>query len=309
MRHDRRVRRECDRRTAQNGRVGRAAHRFCARSHALRSAAQCPRIADGRYERHGTSFDDASTLGDRHRSGAIVVSKAGPCLVVSSLLAVAACAHAAEDDRALVARQSQEFSDASAAGDGKTLARYVDDRVIFMNETGEIATKADLAQSTPPPAGMVNKLVQTDVRIELHGDTAVTSFTDNLTQHANGAERTASFLSTEVWQKENGRWLMISSQTMTRPSEPVATALPAAQLDDYVGTYSANGVSVKIERKGAALASATNGAAATKLEMEARDVAFTPGQPRLRRVFIRDAGKIAGFLSIRESGDVFFKRT
>jgi len=65
---------------------------------------------------------------------------------------------------------------------------------------------------------------------------------------------------------------------------------------------------VKIERKGTALASSTNGAEATELDMEARDVAFTPGQPRLRRVFIREGGKVIGFLSIRESGDILFKR-
>jgi ketosteroid isomerase-like protein len=237
------------------------------------------------------------------------VSKAGKWSVALSLLVVAVSAYAAESDRSIVERQSREFSDASAAGDGKTLGNYVDDRVIFMNETGEIATKKDLAESTPPPAGVVNRLVQSDVRIEMHGDTAVTSFTDNLTQHANGAMRTASFLSTEVWQKKDGRWLLISSQTMTKPKEPVAATLKPAELDDYIGTYSANGVTVKIERKDTALASSTNGAEATKLEMEARDVAFTPGQPRPRRVFIRAGGKVTGFLSIRESGDVFFKRS
>ncbi|HEX5124830.1 MAG TPA: nuclear transport factor 2 family protein, partial [Rhodanobacteraceae bacterium] len=237
------------------------------------------------------------------------VSKAGKSSFALSLLVVLLSAHAGESDRATVERMSREFSDASATGDGKTLGNYVDDRVIFMNETGEIATKKDLAASTPPPAGVVNRLVQSDVRIEMHGDTAVTSFTDNLTQHVNGAVRTASFLSTEVWQKKDGRWVLISSQTMTKPKEPTATMLKPAELDDYVGTYAANGVTVKIERKDAALASSTNGAEATKLEMEARDVAFTPGQPRQRRIFIRDGGKVTGFLSIRESGDVFFKRS
>lgn len=236
------------------------------------------------------------------------MSKARKLSVALSLLVVMS-AEATESDRAIVEQQSRAFSDASAAGDGAVLAHYVDDRVIFMNETGEIATKKDLAESTPPPAGVVNKLVQSDVRIEMQGDTAVTSFTDNLTQHANGAVRTASFLSTEVWQKKDGRWLLISSQTMTKPREPVAATLTSAELDDYVGTYIANGVTVTIERKDLALASSTNGAASTKLEMEARDVAFTPGQPRLRRVFIRDGGKVTGFLSIRESGDVFFKRS
>lgn len=231
------------------------------------------------------------------------------CVAVLSLLVLAFSASAVENDRAVVERLSREFSDASAAGDGKTLARLADERVIFMNETGELATHKDLAESTPPPAGVENRLVQSDVRIELHGDTAVTSFTDNLTQHANGAERTTSFLSTEVWQKKHGEWRLVSSQTMTKPKEPVAVALDAAQLDDYVGTYSANGITVKIERDGDTLNSATGGAAATKLDMEARDVAFTPGQPRLRRVFIRDGGKVTGFLSIRESGDLYFKRS
>jgi ketosteroid isomerase-like protein len=238
----------------------------------------------------------------------LIVSKAR-FAVVLSLFVIASSGRAAESDRVTVERLSREFSDASAAGDGKTLGRLADERVIFMNETGEIATHKDLMASTPPPAGVENRLEQSDVRIELHGDTAVTSFTDNLTQHANGSVRTASFLSTEVWHKENGRWLMISSQTMTKPKEPTTIALEPAVLDDYVGTYAANGVSVKIERDGGSLASATNGADATKLEMEARDVAFTPGQPRLRRVFIREGGKVTGFLSIRESGDVFFKRT
>jgi len=237
------------------------------------------------------------------------VSKAGKSSVALWLLVFLLSAHAAESDRAIVERQSRELSDASAAGDGKTLGRLVDDRVIFMNETGEIATKKDLSESTSSPAGVVNKLVQSDVRIEMHGDTAVTSFTDNLTQHANGAVRTASFLSTEVWQKNGVRWLLISSQTMTKPKEPAAATLKPEELDDYVGTYTANGATVQIARKDAALASSTNGAEATKLEMEARDVAFTPGQPRMRRVFIRDGGKVTGFLSIRESGDVFFKRT
>jgi ketosteroid isomerase-like protein len=241
------------------------------------------------------------------------------CVVVASTICVAASACAAEQaqsagaanasDVATIEKLSQQFSDASAAGDGATLARLADDRVVFMNETGEIATKKDLADNTPPPAGVVNKLVQSDVRVEMHGDTAVTSFTDNLTSTVNGNVRTASYLSTEVWQKSRGEWRMISSQTMTKPKEPVATTIDAATLDDYVGTYAANGVSVKISRKDAGLQSATNGGAASPLAMEARDVAFTPGQPTLRRVFIRDGGKVVGFLSVREAGDVMFKRS
>jgi ketosteroid isomerase-like protein len=241
------------------------------------------------------------------------------CVMVASTMCAAASILAAEpmpaagaanaNDVATIEKLSQQFSDASAVGDGATLARLADDRILFMNETGELAAKKDLASNTPPPTGVVNQLVQSDVRVEMHGDTAVTSFTDNLTSTANGNVRTASFLSTEVWQKAHGEWRMISSQTLTKAKEPVATTLDATTLDDYVGTYAASGISVAITRKDAGLESATNGGTAAPLAMEVRDVAFTPGQPRLRRVFIREGGKVVGFLSIRETGDLMFKRT
>ena len=56
----------------------------------------------------------------------------------------------AEDVAKLIERQSQEFSDASASGDAKTIAKYLDDRVIFMNETGEISDKKGIVDGTQP---------------------------------------------------------------------------------------------------------------------------------------------------------------
>src|SRR3954463_7567525 len=76
-------------------------------------------------ERHGTSFvpcDDDRRLPS---TGSVRVSQALKSSVVLSLLIVAALAEAAESDRAIVERQSQEFSDASAAGDGKALGALV----------------------------------------------------------------------------------------------------------------------------------------------------------------------------------------
>jgi ketosteroid isomerase-like protein len=232
-------------------------------------------------------------------------------MAVATIAAIPAV-HAAEDVAAQIKRMSQEFSDASASGDGKVLERYLDDRVIFMNETGALATKRDIVDgAAPKPPGVSQQLVQSDWKLELHGDTAVTSFTDNSTTHVKDQVFTAQYLSTEVWQKNAGQWRMISSQTMTKAQEPVATTLSPEHLDDYVGTYASGTLaSVKIERRGNALFSSTNGAQATELKTEVRDVLFVPGQARMRRVFIRDgAAKITGFLSIREAGDLMFKRT
>ena len=228
------------------------------------------------------------------------------------LVVLATCpAHAAEDIATKIKRQSQEFSDASASGDTKTLAKYLDDRVIFINEGGDFATKKDIA--TPGPAGpksVSNKLVQTDFNIEIHGNVAVTSFTDNATVHVGDQIMTPRFRSTEVWLNEGDAWRMISSQTVALSDDPPAKALTSAQLDEYVGTYeAAPGFTVSITRDGDQLLSSTNGAKPTPLLAEIQDVLFTPGQPRSRRVFERDGhGKISGFSTRREGHGVEFRR-
>lgn len=220
-------------------------------------------------------------------------------------------AYATEDIAAKIKRQSQEFSDASASGDTRTLARYLDEHVIFINEGGEIASKQDITASGPPgPKSVSNKLVQTDFTIQLHGNVAVTSFTDNATVHVGEQTVTPRFRSTEVWLDEGDAWRMISSQTVALSDDPPAQQLAPGELDEYAGTYqAAPGFTVTITHQGNQLLSATNGAKPTPLLAELRDVLFTPGQPRVRRVFERDSnGKVIGFSSRREGHGIAFRK-
>ena len=136
------------------------------------------------------------------------------------LLAASAVSVHAKDVAALIKRQSQEFSDASAINDTATLGKLLDDRVLFMNEGGDMPTKKDIASGPPAPKnGNSNALTQTDFKIEVHGNVAVTSFTDNSTQKVFGQTILAKYMSTEVWMKEGQGWKMISSQTMAVPEE------------------------------------------------------------------------------------------
>jgi len=237
--------------------------------------------------------------------------RALPCATIVLAVLAATPIHAAEDIAAKIKRQSQEFSDASASGDTKTLAKYLDDRVVFINEGGEIASKKDLTASSPPgPTSITNKLVQTDFNIELHGNVAVTSFTDNATVHVGDQILKPRFRSTEVWLNEGDAWRMISSQTVALSDDPPAQPLTSSELDEYVGTFqSAPGFTVTITRQGNQLLSATNGAKPALLLAELRDVLFTPGQPRTRRIFERDSGgKVIGFSSRREGHSIDFKK-
>jgi ketosteroid isomerase-like protein len=220
-------------------------------------------------------------------------------------------AFATEDVAALIKRQSQEFSDASASGDAAVLGRYLDDRVIFMNEGGDIATKKDIvASAQPAPKDTSNTLQQTDFKVEVHGNVAVTSFADLSTVQFHGQTLHAKYLSTEIWLKEAGAWKMISSQTMAAQDDPPAVTLPEKTLDEYVGRYQAGpDFSYRIERHGSELSATVNDGKPVVLKAELRDVLFAPGQPRVRRIFQRDdSGHVTGFISRREGHDIVLKR-
>lgn len=227
------------------------------------------------------------------------------------LLASVAVTAQADDVAALIQKQSQEFSDASASGDAAIIGKYLDDRVIFMNETGAIGNRKDILDgTTPSPAGVSNKLVQTDFKVEVHDNVAVTSFIDNSTQNVYGQTIRAKYQSTEVWMKESDGWKMISSQTMTVPEDPKTVALPAATLDEYVGTYEAtSALKFQIARDGDGLTGSINGGKSFPVKAELRDVLVTPGQPTLRRIVQRDdKGKIVAIVSRREGHDLVLKR-
>src|ERR1700744_599030 len=103
-------------------------------------------------------------------------------LVVAGLL-VGIVPAQADDVCALLHRQTQAFSDAGQAGDGAKAAGLLDDAVIFFNEAGDKATKADLSQSGAAVPGLNRTITTTDWACALHGDVAVTSFID-VVEHA-----------------------------------------------------------------------------------------------------------------------------
>jgi len=229
------------------------------------------------------------------------------CLQVFMLmtaLAVTSAAHAADTDIATITRLSQAFSDASASGDAKALDNLLDTNVVFMGEDGTLSSKRDIvAGAAPPPKGVSSTLVQSDFHVALHGNVAVTSFTDNAIFVTYGQTANDSFRSTEVWLKEHGSWKMVSSQTVEVPVEPSQVRLPVAELGQYVGAYQlAAGHVMRIERQADGLVIIGRDNKPLALLAEARDVMFKKGLPRVRFVFERDAkGRITG-LDVRRAG-------
>lgn len=213
---------------------------------------------------------------------------------------------------ALLFRKTQEFSDAGQRGDGKAMAALLDDRVVFFNEGGDEATKKDMASTTlaAPQTGVTTHMKVTEWHCEVHGDVAVASFIDEQTQDWHGQPFHARYRSVETWLHEGTEWRMIGSETIALNDDPAAVTLPAATLDDYVGTYeAAPGVRFTFTRQDGELYAAVAGGPKTLQKAELKDLFFTPGRSRFTKVFERGAsGRVIGFALRREGHDIYFRR-
>jgi ketosteroid isomerase-like protein len=216
----------------------------------------------------------------------------------------------AEDVSALLHRQTQEFSDAGQQGKGSAMAKYLDDDVIFFNEGGDRATKADMSQNGPPAPGVNRTITTTDWNCKLHGDVAVTSFVDVVEQGAPGNRQQYKYRSVETWLKEKSVWKMIGSETLALVEDPPAVTLDVKTLDEYAGSYQATpDMKITLTRKGSDLMASLNGGAGIVQKAQVRDIVFTPGRAQTPKVFQRDAsGRITGFIYLRGSHSLTFRR-
>jgi hypothetical protein len=216
----------------------------------------------------------------------------------------------ADDVSALLHRQTQEFSDAGQQGKGSTMGKYLDDDVIFFNEGGDRAVKADLTQDGPVAPGVGRTITTTDWDCKVHGSVAVTSFVDVVEQGPIGKRQQTKFRSVETWLKEGESWKIIGSETLTLPQDPDAVALDGKALDVYAGTYeAAPEMKFTFAHKGGDLVASLNGGAETAQKAQSRDIFFTPGHGNTPKVFQRDDnGKITGFIYLRGHSSLTFKR-
>jgi ketosteroid isomerase-like protein len=232
-------------------------------------------------------------------------------LLPAVVLAWTVTAAAAEDVSALLKKQTQAFSDAGQAGDGPAMAKMLDDDVVFFNEAGDQATKKDMATpGSPQPKGVTVKMTVQDWHCIVHGTVAVASFIDDQQMDFNGQPFHAQYRSVETWVKQGRDWRMVGSETIALPIDPPAVTLPPKTLDDYVGAYAASpDTKVVFTRKGGDLVASLNSGPETVQKAELRDVFFTPGRARFRKIFLRDAnGHVTGFVNRREGHDILFKR-
>jgi hypothetical protein len=237
-----------------------------------------------------------------------------PLLAVALLAGapvLAAPLPAAEDAGAVLKRQTQEMLDAVTAGDPKVWDRYLDPGMVYTDESGVTKTKAELLPELEPlPKEIWGKLTVSDFAVRRHGDTAVATYTSDEQEGYFGQVIAARYRETDTWKLGKDGWRLIAAQVLALRQDPPATALPAAKLDDYVGTYALTPtVSYTLKKDGDGLVGQRTGRQPEKLQAEVADLFFVAGQPRLRKVFQRGPdGQVTGFVERRETWDIAWKR-
>jgi hypothetical protein len=234
------------------------------------------------------------------------------------VVAIVLCATAPASNRAqavnlpdLLQRQTQELLDAIAAGDRGPWTRYLHEDVVYAAEDGSVKTKRALLDEIRPfPKELWGKLRITRFRTSRHGTTAITNYVGEEDEGYFGQIIHARYLSTDTWIETAVGWKLVASQVLALRDDPPAVRLPTAELNQYVGVYSlTENITYTIRRERDELTGTRTGRKAEPLKIELKDCLFVPGQPRLRKVFQRNAeGRVVGFVERRESWDITWRR-
>ena len=220
----------------------------------------------------------------------------------------------AADDPALTTllqTRTQAMIDAIPIGDKKVWDAAIDPDVIYVDENNTVMNKTTLlAALTPLPPGLIGKAFATHFEARRYGDVAVTTYINDEGLDFHGQHIQTKFRSTETWVLRPDGWKIVASETLAALDDPPAVVLPPAKLADYAGTYALTPeIKAVLRVDDATLISHRDGRPESELKPEAPDLFFTPGSPRSRRVFLRDAsGRVTGYADRREGHDIVWKR-
>jgi Uncharacterized protein conserved in bacteria with a cystatin-like fold len=215
-----------------------------------------------------------------------------------------------EEITKLLHDKDQALMNAVTAGDPKVWDAALAPDAIYLDEAGEINSRADLLKQIQPlPQGVSGSIKVSDYKVTLHGDTATVFHADNEEENYHGQQLHARYLTTETWQKTNGEWKLLMAHVYAVPTEPPTLKLNSQELDAYVGRYTAGDLVYIITRDGDHLFGGREGKAASALHVELHDVLFASSQLRIRKIFQRDSeGMVTGFVDRREGVDVVWKK-
>jgi len=206
---------------------------------------------------------------------------------------------------------TQEMLDAIAPGNVEVWRRYLHERVILVDENGTVRTKAEmLKELSPLPQGLVGSLELATFKIETHGDVAVLAYEAQEHLDYHGQILQSRYRINDTWLKTGQSWQLLAEQVAAVLKDPPSVKLTQQQLSEYNGSYAMTAdIVTKLQCTQEGFTAERTGRPATQYLAEVPDVFFVAGQPRTRRIFLRDShGKVVGFVDRREGEDIRWLR-
>jgi len=204
-------------------------------------------------------------------------------------------------------RITQEMLDAIAPGNAEVWRRYLHERAILVDENGTVRTKAEmLTELSPLPPGLVGNLEIATFKIETSGDVAVLAYEAQEHLDYHGQILQGRYRINDTWMKTGATWQLLAEQVAAVLKDPPSIKLTQQQLCEYNGSYAMTAdIVTKLECTPDGFSAERTGRPSTQYLAEVPDVFFVAGQPRTRRIFLRDSqGKVVGFVDRREGEDV-----
>jgi hypothetical protein len=211
----------------------------------------------------------------------------------------------------LLRHDTQMLLDAIAPGDTAVWDKLLDPAAIQVDENDVVRGKAAiLAELKPLGPGLVGHLYIDDFRVVASGDVAVVTHEDNETLDYHGQMLLSRFRMTETWHRTAHGWRLLASQVLAVLKDPPPVSLDQGTLCSYAGRYALTPeIVATIICSGDHLIAQRTGRPDRAFLAEVKDVFFEPGQPRTRRIFLKDAsGRITGFVDRREARDIIWKK-
>jgi hypothetical protein len=255
----------------------------------------------------------SSIVKDRPPRLIVLVLVIGALVTAHAQVPAARAADAASGEAlaAELRRNTQMLLDAIAPGDVAVWDKWLDPAALQVDENDVVRGKPEiLAELKPLGAGLVGHLYIDDFRMTASDNVAVVTHEDNETLDYHGQMLRSRFRMTDTWHKTSNGWRLLGSQVLAVLQDPPSVSLDQPTLCSYAGRYALTSTIVATIRCATdRLLVAREGQPERTFIPEVKDVFFEPGQPRTRRIFLRDSGgRVTGFVERREARDVRWVR-
>jgi len=250
-------------------------------------------------------------MSNRRSDASTCVFAAVGCLVAAPVSAAPGTGDAAGSTAAMLARATQALVDAIAPGQRAVWERYTDAAFVYVTENNEVKSRTQALDDLKPlPSGYSGWIDVQEFQCRDFGRFAVTTYIMDEHETVEGHELHARYRGSDTWRATSAGWRLVASQLYAIPSDPPRGEIRAARLAEYEGVYSLSPATTEsIRRDGDDLLAGRSGRTRQILLPESGDVFFTPGRPRIRRIFTRAPdGSVTGFADRREGTDLVWTR-